>query len=286
MADPEGQEEDMAEAERDTTEVHRELVSEGSSASMSMLQLESLTIHRAISLGRRTEGDLNKETSEGFKFDDSSLVTSRHGHQGPPHQGDFGAGFGGGGNAFGGGGAFGSGHEPHQGGMGPGAGMNDMGGNSNMGMGGFQQQGFGQTNMGGGPFGGQMGHTTVALIAYARDSRYAHFNLTMWSGAYPIGIFGIACNQIGVDLDSPAFKGIASAILIIAVIHWIWLVIYTIPMIVSGELFLAEAEHLSKEEAEAEKKMSHGEAAGQETPDGQVERRNNRSRSSADDTHV
>jgi hypothetical protein len=128
----------------------------------------------------------------------------------------------------------------------------------------------------------------LALIAYARDSRHAEFNLTMWSGAYPIGVFGIACNQIGVDLDSPAFKGIASAILIIAVIHWIWLVIYTLPMIVSGELFLAEAKHLSEEEAEAEKmgsQGSQGEAGGQATSDGQVERRNNRSRAS-DETQV
>lgn len=107
----------------------------------------------------------------------------------------------------------------------------------------------------------------------------------MWSGAYPIGVFGIACNQIATDLDSPAFKGIASAILIIAVIHWIWLVIYTLPMIVSGELFLGEAEHLSKEEAEAEKKGSQGDAGGHETSDGQLERRNNRSRTS-DETQV
>jgi hypothetical protein len=85
--------------------------------------------------------------------------TFRHGHQGPPHQGDFGSGFGGGGgNAFGGGGAFTGGH--HQ----VGGGMSGMGGGNNMGMG-FQQQGFGQqgvgAGMGMGPMmqgqGGQMG---------------------------------------------------------------------------------------------------------------------------------
>ncbi|KAJ9123339.1 hypothetical protein QFC22_001538 [Naganishia vaughanmartiniae] len=83
-------------------------------------------------------------------------------------------------------------------------------------------------------------------------------NLAMWSGAYPIKVFGVACNQIGVDLDSPAFKGLATAILIIAFIHWIWLVIFTLPMIASGELFFAEAEKLSKEESGREDRFAGG----------------------------
>lgn len=126
----------------------------------------------------------------------------------------------------------------------------------------------------------------LALIAYVRDGRRTYFNLTMWSAAYPIAIFGVACTQIAKDLDSPAFDGIASAILIIAVIHWIWLVIYTVPMVISGELFLSEAEHLRKQEQEAmEDKQHEGEGSRSESSSNQVERRSARPRAS-DETHV
>jgi tellurite resistance protein TehA-like permease len=126
----------------------------------------------------------------------------------------------------------------------------------------------------------------LALIAYVRDGRRTYFNLTMWSAAYPVAMFGVACTQIAKDLDSPAFEGIASAILIIAVIHWLWLVIYTVPMIISGELFLSEAEHLKKQEQEAmEGKEGDGERSQSESSSNQVERRSARPRAS-DETRV
>jgi hypothetical protein len=108
----------------------------------------------------------------------------------------------------------------------------------------------------------------------------------MWSAAYPVAMFGVACTQIAKDLDSPAFEGIASAILVIAVIHWLWLVIYTVPMIISGELFLSEAEHLKKQEQEAmEGKEGEGERSQSESSSNQVERRSARPRAS-DETRV
>lgn len=126
----------------------------------------------------------------------------------------------------------------------------------------------------------------LALIAYVRDGRNANFTITMWASLYPIGVMGIACTQIANDLDSPAFKGIASGILIIAVIHWIWLVIYTLPMIMSGELFLSEAKETEKEEAEAkEKKCQDPSPNRADSANGQVERRSNRPRAS-DETDV
>lgn len=103
---------------------------------------------------------------------------------------------------------------------------------------------------------------------------------------YPCGVYGVACTQIAKDLDSPAFKGIASAILIISVIHWLWLVIYTVPMIISGELFLSEAKELEREEEEAmEKKHTEPEAGSTDSSNGQLERRSNRPRAS-DETQV
>lgn len=126
----------------------------------------------------------------------------------------------------------------------------------------------------------------LALIAYVRDGRRTYFNLTMWSAAYPIAVFGVACTEIAKDLDSPAFEGIASALLIIAVIHWIWLMIYTIPMVISGELFLSEADHLRKEEKEAMEGMQQDkEGSRAENTNHQIERRSARARAS-DETQV
>ena len=126
----------------------------------------------------------------------------------------------------------------------------------------------------------------LALIAYVRDGRRTNFNLTMWSAAYPIAVFGIACTEIAKDLDSPAFEGIASALLIIAVVHWIWLVIYTIPMVLSGELFLSEADHLREEEEKAMKGLQQDkEGSRAENVNRQIGRRSARARAS-DETQV
>lgn len=63
----------------------------------------------------------------------------------------------------------------------------------------------------------------------------------MWSALYPFGAYGIAAEQISVDLDSSAFKVLTSMILVVLVIYWIYCVIWTLVQFVSGELFLAEA---------------------------------------------
>lgn len=99
---------------------------------------------------------------------------------------------------------------------------------------------------------------------------------------------GIACTQIAKDLDSPAFKGIASGILIIAILHWIWLLVYTVPMVISGELFLSETEEMKEGEekaAEEKKRQSASEDRANSSNGQQIERRTNRSRES-DETHV
>lgn len=83
----------------------------------------------------------------------------------------------------------------------------------------------------------------------------------MWSAAYPYGTYGIACSQFSTDFDSPAFAVITSIILVTLVILWLYLVIATIPMVISGELFLAEAlEEMEKhrEESKAGEKPGRG----------------------------
>jgi hypothetical protein len=75
--------------------------------------------------------------------------------------------------------------------------------------------------------------------------------------AYPIGIFGVACSQFATDFDSPAFRVITAIILVCLVIFWLWLVLYTLPMIISGELLLANARSKLEEEEEAEQHIQH-----------------------------
>ena len=76
----------------------------------------------------------------------------------------------------------------------------------------------------------------------------------MWSAAYPLGVYGIACTQLAIDFDSPAFRVIASIVLVVALLYWLYLIAFTIPMVLSGELFLAEAmEHKEEEEERGER---------------------------------
>ena len=63
----------------------------------------------------------------------------------------------------------------------------------------------------------------------------------MWSAAYPLGVYGVACTQLAIDLDSPTFRVIASIVLVVSVLYWFYLVAFTLPLVISGELFLAEA---------------------------------------------
>jgi hypothetical protein len=103
----------------------------------------------------------------------------------------------------------------------------------------------------------------IGFLTFFSDARKTHFSLYMWSAgetdylllgsptayahcrimlpAYPLGIFGVACTQFAIDFDSPAFRVISTAICILSVIYWIFLAVYTMPLLVSGELLLREA---------------------------------------------
>ncbi|WVQ97817.1 hypothetical protein IAU59_004932 [Kwoniella sp. CBS 9459] len=63
----------------------------------------------------------------------------------------------------------------------------------------------------------------------------------MWSALYPVGVYGVACTKLTSDLDSRALRVVSTIILITTVIYWLYLIIFTLPAVVSGELFLAEA---------------------------------------------
>jgi len=71
---------------------------------------------------------------------------------------------------------------------------------------------------------------------------------TLLLTAYPVGVFGVACTQFADDFDSPAFRVIATMITIVSVIFWLFLVVYTLPLIVSGELLLDNDAHKEEEE--------------------------------------
>lgn len=88
-----------------------------------------------------------------------------------------------------------------------------------------------------------------AMLAFVRDIGQTHFNLNHWSAAYPLGVYGVACSQLTIDLDSRAFAVVTTIVSIALFCYWVTLVIYTIPSIVSGELFLAEVVEKREEEA-------------------------------------
>lgn len=75
----------------------------------------------------------------------------------------------------------------------------------------------------------------------------------MWSAAYPLGAYGVASTQLAIDLGSTAFNVISTIILIVLVIYWLFLVICTVPMIASGELFLSEAKEQMDEKKNDER---------------------------------
>ena len=74
----------------------------------------------------------------------------------------------------------------------------------------------------------------------------------MWSAAYPFGAYGLTCSQLAIDLDSSTFRVITAIILVVLVSYWLYLVVFTLPLIVSGKLFLEEAYHEQEEEKERE----------------------------------
>jgi hypothetical protein len=63
----------------------------------------------------------------------------------------------------------------------------------------------------------------------------------MWSGAFPLGAYGLCANQIAISLDSPAFRVVSTIVLVVLVIYWLVSMAFTIALVWSGELFLSDA---------------------------------------------
>lgn len=111
----------------------------------------------------------------------------------------------------------------------------------------------------------------------------------MWSSAYPLGAYGLAATQFATDFDSPAFKVVSTIVLIVLVIWWLYLIVCTIPMIISGELLLAEAYEEMKKHREKHnepERNGDGGAEDEEEQSGRARGRERRSRSSDGETAV
>lgn len=84
----------------------------------------------------------------------------------------------------------------------------------------------------------------------------------MWSAAYPVGAYGVACSQLAIDFDSPTFRVLTAIILVVLVLYWFYLIGNTLPMVLSGELFLAEALDSHEEEKMAQESQRERVASG------------------------
>lgn len=93
----------------------------------------------------------------------------------------------------------------------------------------------------------------LCLFAFVRDLPKTNFNLNMWSAGYPLGAYGVTCSQLAIDFDSPTFRVVTSIILVVLVLYWLYLVVYTLPLVLCGELFLAEAVDSHEEEKMAQR---------------------------------
>lgn len=109
----------------------------------------------------------------------------------------------------------------------------------------------------------------------------------MWSAAYPIGAYGVACTQLAIDLESTAFRIIATIVLVVLVIFWLLLIAYTVPSLISGELLLEGAKAEMDEEkrkeqegkGEGERHRGRGQEDGNEHEDGDEQGRERGGRS-------
>ncbi|OCF37564.1 hypothetical protein I316_00690 [Kwoniella heveanensis BCC8398] len=120
----------------------------------------------------------------------------------------------------------------------------------------------------------------ICIVAFVRDIPKTHFNLNMWSAIYPLGTYGLMCSKLSSDLDSRAFRVVSTIILVAVVIYWLYLIVFTLPAVVSGELFLAEAmEKHEKENTEEEGNLrgNSGEEDGLRSVSGEVSRHQERS---------
>ncbi len=114
----------------------------------------------------------------------------------------------------------------------------------------------------------------LAIVALIRDLPRTTFSLNMWSAAYPIGAYGFACSQLATDFDSPTFRVVTAIILVVLVLYWLYLFISTLPMLLSGELFLSgamdehEEEKMAAREREREREREMRPGSGSSRSEG------------------
>ena len=82
----------------------------------------------------------------------------------------------------------------------------------------------------------------LAIATIVADIRKAPFSLNYWSALYPTGVYALHAGQLAMDFDSPAFRTVNTIFVVLLLLGWLYCVIRTIPGIVSGQLFLEEAE--------------------------------------------
>lgn len=91
------------------------------------------------------------------------------------------------------------------------------------------------------------------------------FSLSTWSSSYPLCVFALLLGQLGKDFDSPALRVLNTAFTIIVLGascapsrfadrpgQWLYLVARTIPLAVTGALFLSGVD--DEDQAPAERK--------------------------------
>lgn len=80
------------------------------------------------------------------------------------------------------------------------------------------------------------------------------FSIATWSSSYPIAVYALVWNQLSKDFDSVSFRVVSTGITIIAIsacrgvawpgpadalpVHWLYLAGRTIPLVITGALFL------------------------------------------------
>lgn len=80
----------------------------------------------------------------------------------------------------------------------------------------------------------------------------------------------MACSQFATDFDSPAFRVVTCIITVLSFAYWCFCIIWTLPLAISGELFLGHAKEAIEEETEAAKRIQSRRSGDMES---QVERR-------------
>jgi len=82
----------------------------------------------------------------------------------------------------------------------------------------------------------------LSIFTVSIDARKAPFTLNYWSAMYPWGVYAAAFGQLAMDFDSPAFRVLNTIMSCSLTILWLYSMARTVPMMVTGEVFLADAE--------------------------------------------